>query len=297
MPRVSIGLPVYNGERYLKESLDSILSQTYEHFELIISDNASTDHTQEVCQEYANKDQRIKYFRNQKNLGAAKNYNRVFKLSTGKYFKWAAHDDVIAPIYLERCVEIFDQESDIVLSFPRIAYIDERGKIFQSQQCDFNLHANSTVARVHRLVNYQINSDDIYWAIFGLIRSDALRKTQLIGRYVASDQVLLMQLQLLGKFYQVPELLYFRRDHSLTSTREHQTPKSRLSWFDPNIQKKIVLPNWTLFFKHLASVRRTKLEIFEKISCYYEVFRRFAYKWRTLGGELKFVPEQMAEKT
>ena len=104
MPRVSIGIPVYNGGRFIKEAIDSILAQTFEDFELILSDNASTDETEEICKEYATLDRRIRYYRNEENLGAAKNYNRVFELSNGEYFKWASHDDLCAPEYLERCI-------------------------------------------------------------------------------------------------------------------------------------------------------------------------------------------------
>ena len=84
-PRISIGMPVFNGEKFIAETLDSLLTQTYSDFELIISDNASTDNTEQICRKYASKDPRINYFRNKSNFGAAKNYNRVFKLSSGEY--------------------------------------------------------------------------------------------------------------------------------------------------------------------------------------------------------------------
>ena len=99
-PRVSIGMPVYNGEKYLEEAIQSILAQTYSDFELVISDNASTDKTQEICLEYAARDSRVRYHRNEKNLGAAPNYNRTFELSTGQYFKWADYDDLLAEEFL-----------------------------------------------------------------------------------------------------------------------------------------------------------------------------------------------------
>ena len=102
--RVTIGLPVYNGETYLEETLDSILNQTYTEFELIISDNGSSDGTRLICEEYAAKDDRIKYYRSVKNLGAAPNYNRAFELSSGEYFKWADYDDPLAPEFLSKCV-------------------------------------------------------------------------------------------------------------------------------------------------------------------------------------------------
>src|SRR5436190_12174806 len=93
-PIVSIGLPVFNGERYLRQALDSLLGQDFQDFELIISDNASTDRTAEICRAYVAKDRRIRYYRNESNIGSAPNYRRVFELARGEFFKWCSHDDV-----------------------------------------------------------------------------------------------------------------------------------------------------------------------------------------------------------
>lgn len=105
-PLVSIGMPVYNGERYIRQALDSLLAQDYANFELIISDNVSTDGTQGICLEYAARDERIRYYRNETNLGALRNFNRVFELSSGKYFMWAAHDDVWNPAYVQEVLAL-----------------------------------------------------------------------------------------------------------------------------------------------------------------------------------------------
>src|SRR5262245_31410059 len=115
-PRVSIGVPVYNGERYLRECIDSILGQTFRDFELILSDNASTDATRTICEAYATRDPRVRYYRNEQNLGACRNFNRCVELARGDYFLWAAHDDAIAPEYLARCVEALDRDPSVVLS-------------------------------------------------------------------------------------------------------------------------------------------------------------------------------------
>ena len=128
IPRVSIGMPVYNGAAFLRESLDSLLSQTYEDFELVISDNGSTDGTQNICRAYATEDVRIRYYREEENRGAAWNYNRVFELARGEYFKWAAHDDVHAPTFLERCVEVVDNNPDVLWCFSRHTHVDCYGR-------------------------------------------------------------------------------------------------------------------------------------------------------------------------
>jgi hypothetical protein len=127
-PRVSIGLPVYNGERFLRDALDSLLSQSFEDFELLIADNASTDGTEEICRSYAAGDPRIRYIRNRVSYGAIANFNTVFRLTTGRYFKWAAYDDVCAPEFLARCVGVLDDDPSVVLACSRFAGIDEDGR-------------------------------------------------------------------------------------------------------------------------------------------------------------------------
>ena len=109
MAKISIGLPVFNGETYLQTALESLCAQTFEDFELLIVDNASTDRTGEICRKAANHDRRIKYFRNTENIGAAKNFNKAFEISNSEYFKWAAHDDICAPQFLEKTAHIINE--------------------------------------------------------------------------------------------------------------------------------------------------------------------------------------------
>src|SRR5215510_12797807 len=113
-PRISIGLPVYNGEKFLREALDSLLTQTFEDFELILSDNASTDETPAICRVYAAADKRVRYVRNAANIGVYRNFNRVFQLASGKYFKWAAADDVCQRDLLAKCLRVLETDSDVV---------------------------------------------------------------------------------------------------------------------------------------------------------------------------------------
>ena len=126
-PRVSVGLPVCNGENYLDAAVRSILSQDYEDFELVISDNASTDRTQEICLDFARQDPRVKYSRLAANCGAVSNFQRVFRLSTGDYFKWAAHDDVCTPDFLERCVAVLERDPAVVLCCGQTQLINDDG--------------------------------------------------------------------------------------------------------------------------------------------------------------------------
>ena len=264
-PRVSIGLPVFNGENFLSEALDSILAQTYSDFELIISDNASTDSTQEICQTYTAKDQRISYFRNKSNLGGAKNFNRVFELSSGKYFKWAAHDDLCAPEYLKRCVEVLEHNDSVTICHSKTIYIDENGEVCKEHDDKLDLRSPLPHKRYH---DYFFRPYRRCNAIFGMIRIDDLRKTPLIGNYFGSDQVLLGELTLRGKIYRIPEPLFLRRDHPQQLWRSKPSRSIIEAWFDPTRREKITFPHWRLLSEHIKSVNRVPLNWYERAWCY-----------------------------
>src|SRR4029434_7870788 len=124
---LSIGMPVYNGGQYLASALESLLNQDSPRLELIVSDNASTDDTEDICRRFVRKDSPITFRRNETNVGAAANFNAVFELSRGHYFMWAAHDDLWHPTYARRCVEMLKQDADIVLCSSDVNFVDECG--------------------------------------------------------------------------------------------------------------------------------------------------------------------------
>ena len=140
---VSIGMPVHNGERFVRQALESILTQDYRNFELIISDNASTDTTSEICQRYADQDARIRYVRNETNVGASPNHKRVFEMRRGDYFKWAAHDDECLPTFLSRCMSVFGEApQSVVLVYPQSFIIDEEGRIIREYRTSIEAKAS-----------------------------------------------------------------------------------------------------------------------------------------------------------
>lgn len=327
-PYISIGLPVYNGENFLRETLDSILAQTFKDFELIISDNASTDNTAAICRAYASQDRRVCYYRNEHNLGAAPNYNRVFELSNGKYFKWAAHDDLYAPEYLEQCIKILESNSEIVLCYSPVIFIDNQGKELRKSASELlNLSSpkaperfqeylelffpsqysssRNKVANSDRTINVSSSKeeilsqsklaidnlekhpgDDTWTAIFGVIRKSILEKTPLIASYVNSDAVLLGELTLNGEFYEIPEHLFFYRDHQQASGRKHDGYGDYNMWFDPTNIGKLVMPLWTWFFEYLAAINRASLNWSETLACYAHMSRFFFLMWPRLAKEL-----------
>jgi glycosyltransferase involved in cell wall biosynthesis len=278
-PRVSIGLPVFNGENYLEEALDSILAQTYTDFELIISDNASTDRTPEICKAYAARDRRIRYYRNETNLGAAKNYNRVFELSSGEYFKWAAHDDLCAPELLARCVEVLDHEPEAIMCYAKTILIDEQGEVIEYHHDGFDLRS----PKPHERFRQFFHSSAWCHPVFGVIRANILKKTALIGNFASSDKVLLGELAILGKCYEVPEYLAYRRIHPQISTKASAGDEERATWFDPTMRGRVLVPRWKRFLEHIKAIRCAPLTWYERVSCYIELGRFYLAPGRFKG--------------
>ena len=164
-PKVSIGMPVYNGANYVRGSVQSLLGQDYEDFELIISDNASTDETESICRELAESDRRIQYFRNDRNLGASRNYNNVFRLARGQFFKWAAHDDECHPTMFRRCVEVLERAPDrVTMVYPLAELIDEQGKTLRSPLDRIELRD----PRRHRRLAHLLSSMDEVKVLLGV---------------------------------------------------------------------------------------------------------------------------------
>jgi glycosyltransferase involved in cell wall biosynthesis len=266
-PRLSIGLPVYNGEKYLAEALDALLDQSYKDFELIISDNASTDRTEQICREYVARDQRIRYLRQPVNIGAGPNHNTVFRESRGELFKWASHDDLYGRDLLERCVEVLDAKPDVVLAHAWQAIIDGDGKIVQP--IDYPLATDDPRApvRFHSML-FAVGGDDFY----GVIRSDVLRKTPLQQSYHHADRTIVTELALHGPFTQVPEVLFFRRDHPGRAERANPSMRARCANLDPRRANRLRNPVVRLVGEYVwgfvSAIRRAPLSSSDRRRCY-----------------------------
>jgi glycosyltransferase involved in cell wall biosynthesis len=266
-PRVTVGLPVYNGERFLGEAIESILAQEFSDFELIISDNASDDGTATICERYARRDRRVRFSRLESNRGGAGNYNRVFSLATGAYFKWAAHDDVLAPAHLKLCVAALDCDTAAVIAYPRTILIGEDGRELREYADNMDLPFPRPSQRLRRVMRCLHEPN----ALFGLIRADALRRTRLMGRHFRSDYVLVEELALLGRFREVPEPLFYRRMHPAMCCRANPTPRQQAAWFDPLNRNCRVLPWCRFTLEQLKAVRHVPMSRVEKARCYMAV--------------------------
>lgn len=228
MPPVTVGLPVYNGARYLSKALDALAAQTYPDLEIVISDNCSTDETEELCRAFAAGDGRVRYIRRTENRGAAWNFNSVVADSTSPYFKWAAADDILAPTCVERCVEVLDATDDrVVLVYPETKLIDEDGEVIGDWQDGVDLRQRTAHERLRSLVQNLV----LGHPMFGLVRRSALDRTHLNGSFPSSDYVLLAELAMLGEIRQVGEPLFFRRVHGESSRNANASPEQLSEWF------------------------------------------------------------------
>jgi len=267
-PRVSIGLPVYNGEQFLRESIDSILAQSYTDFELVISDNASTDATAEICQNYVKSDPRVKYFRNPENIGGFRNHNRVVELSSGEFFMWASHDDRRAPDFVTKCLAILDSHPEVVLCYTKITNIDEDDRTLDSSAVALDAAAARADVRFRELIGMEHHIEPI----FGLMRLQQMRQTKLQGQFPDSDRVFLAELSLYGPFYLIPEHLYFRRDHPHGSIRLYPSRQERMAWIDPASRPKITLPHFREFWELFKTVYSAPIRGRERYYCYMHLF-------------------------
>jgi glycosyltransferase involved in cell wall biosynthesis len=301
MKKVAIGLPIYNGANYLAAAIDSILAQSYGDFDFLISDNASTDGTEEICRSYAQRDSRIRYIRQLKNVGAATNYNILVGMTDSPYFKWAAHDDVLAPGFLAACVAVLDRDPTVVLASPASMLIDEAGMplpysaelggmIDSLGVCwpvmperNDGLMAGDPTARFEAVILNMVMCVEI----FGLMRRSMLLRTSLHGPFGGADKVVLAQMSLLGRFWLGEEPLFFRRCHA------HQFSASisgayRAMWFSGR-HDSIFTQQIKLLLAYCRALYTTELTVRQRYACLRAIVRRAmsrGQQWRRLTGAL-----------
>jgi glycosyltransferase involved in cell wall biosynthesis len=273
IPRLSIGLPVFNGEKYLAESIEALLGQSYEDFELIISDNASTDGTAGICRRYARQDSRIRYVRQPSNIGLCPNHNFVVEQARGELFKWASHDDLYGRDLLKRCVDALDEYPHVVLTHSWTALIDSSGTV--AKALEYRLATASLRAPERfRSMLFDIGGDDD----LGVMRTDVLRRTALKDSYHHSDRTLIAELALHGPFYHVPDWLYFRREHPGRAERAWPTVRSWCANMDPRRANPIRHPTVRLLTEYvwgyITAIHRAPLSSADRNECY-----RYLAQW------------------
>jgi glycosyltransferase involved in cell wall biosynthesis len=257
-------VPVYNGEAFLREALDSILAQTFGDFEVIISDNASTDMTPEICKQYAARDPRIQYSRNETNIGANPNFNRLVSLTRAPYFKLANADDLCHPDLLRRCVSVLDHDPTVALCYGRARLIDARG----ASQGDYDDHLDLPWPSAPARFRAAVERTALVNILQGVIRTDVLRKTALMSSYPGADTVLVAELALHGKFHEVPERLFFRRMHETAASGLKEWDE-RQKYVDPALSATYTTMRMTR--KHLgyfSALLRTPLTPRDRVALF-----------------------------
>lgn len=276
MPIVTIGLPVYNGEKFLPRALDSLLAQTFEDFELIICDNASRDGTSEICAAYAARDGRIRVYRNDENLGAAKNYNLAVKLAQGEFFKWATHDDIHSPLSLELAVRAMQKYPDASVCVSAVSIVDEKGLELDRWTPSADLASPLPHVRLHRLIWSMGEPHPTY----GLHRKAILEQTSLMQGYVGSDRTLLAQIAILGPIVPLTEVLHF-------FTIDSRRPPRKLSTYtNPKNERQLPLRTWRVLIGHIDVALRSPAKRGHKVVVIGSIIGRFGIRdFRRLVAE------------
>jgi glycosyltransferase involved in cell wall biosynthesis len=273
-PRVSIAVPVYNGDNYLEYALETALAQTYSDFEIVISDNASTDGTEEICRRFVERDSRVHYYRSEVNHGVYWNFRRGLELSNGEYFMWLAHDDGLAPEFLERCVDALNAQPDAVLSYTKAIDIDEHGNHLELKEQVLNAESSKPRERFRHMNRLEHNCE----AIFGLMRVSALENVRVFPDLADSDRVMLAELSLYGSYARVSDFLFLHREHPLRATNVYpQSRFERTAILLPEKAAKIVFPHFRQFGEYVLCIHRSPLRWRDRMLCYADML---AWFWR-----------------
>jgi glycosyltransferase involved in cell wall biosynthesis len=283
--RLSMGLPVYNGERFLPQTLEAILAQTFTDFELAIVDNASTDGTAAICQDFARRDRRVRYHLNERNIGGGPNWNRAFEMSApAPYFKWVAHDDIYGPAFLERCVSALDADPGAVLAFTRAEFVDEAGQTIAERKSTLPLDSPDVVARFEALFTTYDCLE-----IFGVMRREHLQRRPVMGQHVDGDGVLLANLALRGRFIEVPELLFWNRRHAKQAGTKYERDHRAWSvWWNPDNANRRVFPVWRRYLELWRGFLDAPLPPRDRLRCARALARWTRWRRRRLFEDLTY---------
>lgn len=257
VPAVSICLPVYNGENYIAEAVESMLAQTFTDFELIITDNASTDHTAEICRKFAEADPRVRYHRNERNLGGARNQAIAVELSRGRFVRLSAHDDKMAPTHIQECIAALEKRPDAVIAFSGTILINEVGAEV-ARYCSTRGTADTPSRRFGELIIRDHHCD----AIYGVMRGDILRSVKPMENFIDGDKVFLCRLAFHGPFVSVDQPLFYKRFHPKNWVGNW---RDRMAWYNPDAKGKATFPNWLELRSYTSAVAAAQIPLTERL--------------------------------
>ena len=283
LPVISVGMPVYNGEIYLESAIRAVLDQSFDDFELIISDNASTDRTAEICSDFAATDKRVRFSRNPDNIGAALNYNRVFELARGPYFRWMNADDSCMPNLHELCLKALEANPDAVLAYGKTAIMDDKGKILEAYDDNLDLRQSTATERFEQF----FDGVGLTNAIYGLMRSEVVGRTGRMGNgsFPAADTNFMAEMTLHGKFIELPEQLFYRRMHPDSSSWRREDNEIQQNFWTGQ-RGSFRLPHWKKYMDFMRGIRHAPLSLSEKTSLQAHMLRRMLWSRRALAQDV-----------
>lgn len=265
---ISIGLPVYNAERYLPQTIDSLLAQDYPNFEVVITDNASTDRTADICRNYAGRNPQIRYYRHERNMGMYLNFNKAFELCRGDFFIWAGGHDYWDKNLLSSCVEEMLRFPDIVLCTPQYKHIDENGETISVTRTALDTRGRKASERFRAMLREPI----FCFAVYSLMRANALRKTHLFSEAFFSDRILWAELGLNGEFYFTDKAYIYMRMFSARDSHEGRNEVDKVKRLIPPERVKsrsgIIMarfPFCQLNYRVLRALYASKIGLFDKL--------------------------------
>ncbi|WP_432505524.1 glycosyltransferase family 2 protein [Kineococcus arenarius] len=308
VPKVCIGIPVYNGAKYVAATIESALSQDFEDLEVVISDNASTDGTAEICQGFARRDPRVRYVHHEEHVGVADSFSRTFSLCRSEFFKWAASDDISHPTFVGKALKVLEEHPAAVVCYSEAAVLNAQGERVRNDDFMIDLSGSSASQRFRRVVMAPIKHHAGHEQ-YGLIRSEALRRAGAMSNHAYGDRVLLVRLALQGPMLRIPEVLFFNRDHDGRSQRNgarRTRPGSKLSrwigvgpwppseFWNPAREGRIVFPEWDLAIQYLLAAAEADIPVEEKARCVAAVVAVAGVRAPKYGRDLLVGAEQGA---
>jgi glycosyltransferase involved in cell wall biosynthesis len=293
-PRVSIGVPVYNGAEYLAVALESLIRQTFRDLEIIVSDNASTDQSAGIARVYAALDSRVRVVESRVNVGGNGNFQRVLELARGEYFKWAAHDDLCEPDFVERCVEVLDRDPSVVCCHSRTDKIDRAGRPVPALGDPTLVSARGSDPRAHVRFRDVLLHSGYAARSFGLIRRAELEACRPLVPVYGSEKVLMAELALRGRYHDVEDVLFHLRVHATSASALGSAAEQQV-FAAPSCDEGRLTVRLRLLAGYVGAVRRAPVPVGEKARCGIAILAYLLQlrKWRRVVWSLfTDVPEK-----
>lgn len=265
-PMVSFAIPVRNGERFLGRALESILAQDFDDFEVIVCDNASTDGTGELVRGFVQRDPRVRYTRNEENIGQIENFNRVYELSRGEFFRWMGADDWLEPDFTSKCVAALKARQDAIGVTTQWRYVDDQNHVDILDVSGPRVDAPTASQRLHLVFSiFHSRQQILFDPIYSLIRRDALERTEMLSISRWTDRLLAVELCIQGSFCHLDEVLSARRNS--------RDPRSvRLPRYHDRLKEKERGHRWMLYMGYAKIVNHASLAMRQKFHCWSLIF-------------------------